>query len=592
MTGRAAGAAAAEAVGTVTAERARVRRFRLEDRFGDPADPANPVGIPALLRAERRGELLGEAEALLDDEGFGAELVPERFGGRLVRADLLAAALRPVFRRDVALGFGYGITSLFAASAVWAAGSGEQRERLSRLLRGGGRATIVHHELAHGSALLRGEFTAVPAPDGRGHLLMGHKDTVINAERAGAFVIYARTAAESAAVRTHSVFLAEPDSPAGPGLRLMPRRETTGMRGCRFAGVELDGYRVGPRSLVGAEGEGVLLALRTFQLNRSLIPAALIAGSDTVLRAAVRAAPRDASRRPGPRHRAVLAGVFADLLLCDALTQAALRALHVLPDSAHLIAAAVKYLVPDLLRDDLEELATVLRSRGGALGDGDRETLHKLLRDVPAAGLGHAGSAACLAVLVPQLPVLARRSWFRDPEPPPVLYGTGPGLPPLDLGALGAAGGPDALAASLPAVVERLPGLGTLDGYGAALTALGRAFVAELSELREQCPRPGSAARAHALADRYASVVAAAAALARWESELHRSGGPADGWAGDPAWPALALSRLAARLGLAVPAPPPGCVDRVHTEVERRYREGTGYDLLAEPVRDSGALLP
>src|SRR3954469_3831335 len=86
----------------------RRRAERLEFRFGDPCDPANELGFRALLAADGDSRLLGAAEELLDQEGFGAELVPLALGGRLRDADQLMRMLRPVFRRDVALAFGYG----------------------------------------------------------------------------------------------------------------------------------------------------------------------------------------------------------------------------------------------------------------------------------------------------------------------------------------------------------------------------------------------------------------------------------------------------------------------------------------------------
>src|SRR5581483_5261538 len=90
---------------------ARVRADELERRFGVMADPANPLGQQAVLAADDHWEVLGEGEALLDDFGMGAEFVPAWLGGRLDRLDTLGRILRPVFRRDPSLGFGYGLAS-------------------------------------------------------------------------------------------------------------------------------------------------------------------------------------------------------------------------------------------------------------------------------------------------------------------------------------------------------------------------------------------------------------------------------------------------------------------------------------------------
>ncbi|WP_030668761.1 acyl-CoA dehydrogenase [Streptomyces rimosus] len=569
------------------------RVARLERRFGDPADPANPLGFRALLAADERHELLGAAGELLDAEGFGAELVPAALGGRLVRADTLARFLRPVFRRDIALGFGHGITSLFAASAVWVSGSPEQQRSMARLLRGGGRATIVHRSLAHGSGLLAGEVTASHR-DG-GHRLTGSKDMVINAHRADAMVVYARDdPAGRPGTGTHSVLVLEPGQLPPGRLLMLPRKATNGMRGCYFGGYAFEDCRIPDGALVGAPGDGVRLALRTFQLNRSLIPAAVIASVDTVLRTAVRAALAGRGGGIGGRHRPLLAGVFADLLACDAMATAALRSLHLVPEGAHLAAAGTKYLVPDLLRDDLEELATVLGATGyrrdGSPGDDERGALSKLLRDLPAAGLGHAGTAACQAVVIPQLPLLARRSWFRAAEPPDAVFRPGAPLPPLDLGGLGLAGGDDFLAAALTATARRIGDRRDLGEHGFALKTLAQAFTGELWKLHDRCREPAAGDRAAlsspemcALADRHALLSAAGAVLAVWERQ---SG--ADTFLADPAWAVLALSRLGGRLGLALPGPPEACVDAVLREAVGRFRAGISYDLYAAPLAEEG----
>ncbi|WP_405872919.1 MULTISPECIES: acyl-CoA dehydrogenase [unclassified Streptomyces] len=558
------------------------RAARLERRLGDPGDPANPLGFRALLSADDGCELLAEAEELLDGEGFGGELVPVGLGGRLCDADGLVRMLRPVFRRDVALGFGYGITSLFAAAPVFAAGSPSQQASVARLLGSGGRAAIVHRSLAHGTAMLRGEVEAMPYGDG--HLLRGRKDVVINAERAGAIVAYVRTdpAPGSAA---HSVFLLDPGQLRGAGLRLLTRRPTTGMRGCRFAGYEFEDCRVPGDTLVGAEGTGVRLALRTFQLNRTLITGAVIASVDTVLRSAVRAAL--ATGTLGRRQRGVLAGVFADLLAGDSCATAVARALSLLPASAHLAAAGLKYLVPDLLRDDLEELATVLGA-GGYSRDTDQGMLSKLLRDLPAAGLGHAGTASCQAVVIPQLPLLARTSWGTEAEPPPALFRPEAQIPALDLGALQVAGGGDFLAAALSASTARLAENGAPGPYGEVLRATAVAFRDCLLDLRGSCRalEPGDRAALTspvmpALADRHAVLCAAGAALATWEQR-------ADGFLADPAWLVLALHRLGRRLGLTLPPLPADCVDRVTEELLARFRAGRGFDLHDAPLAEAG----
>ncbi|MFD8416641.1 acyl-CoA dehydrogenase [Streptomyces sp. NPDC059650] len=560
-------------------EAAALRRAaRLEALLGDPHDPANPHGIAALCAADSRGEPPAATEELLTGTGLATEFVPAEFGGRLTRADLLAKVLRPVFRRDLALGFGFGITSLFATAAVWAAGSAQQRERTAQLLLGGGRASIVHHELAHANAILRDELVATPQPGG-GLTLDGRKDVIMNASRAGAYVVYARTAPERGP-RSHSVLLLDPgELPAG-GVRRLPRIATPGMRGGLFSGLEFTHCPVPDDALVGRPGEGVALALRTFQVNRCLIPGVAVAAADTVLRSAVHAA---STGRTGPvarRWHKPLAGVFADILACDSMATVALRALSLLPQCADILAAAVKYVVPDLLRESLEELATVLGAHGYEHGSPQYGSLDKLMRDLPVAGLGHAGTAACHAVIVPQLRSLAEHSWFRAEEPPHELFRSGAALPVLDYRLLGVAGGEDFLSASLIGSARRLAGTRGVGGEMALLGELAEGFVNELRALRARCaalPTDRASLADPAvvvLSDRYAVLQAAAAVLGVWEGQ-----DGSDPFLAEPAWALLALSRLAARLGMAAPELPASCLQQVLDELVRRYRSGLSCDL-------------
>ncbi|MGD6755246.1 acyl-CoA dehydrogenase [Streptomyces sp. BH105] len=565
-------------------ERAR----RLEELLGDPAEPDNPHGLRALLAADERGAAPEATERLLAEARLTAEFVPRELGGLLGRPDELAQVLRPLFRRDVALGFGFGLIALFGASAVWAAGNDEQQARTAReLLAGtGGRVTHLHHELTHANAILRDEFTARRTKDA--FRVDGRKDVIINAARAGLFVMYARTDA-GAGPRSHSVLLLDRERLPSHAVRDLPRVPTPGMRGNHFSGLEFRSCPVPAHALVGEPGDGVSLALRTFMVNRCLIPAALVAGVDSALRLAVRAATAGRSdKRPVRRHHTALAGVFADLLACDSMARTGLRALSLVPDSAHLAAAAVKLTTQDVLRENLDEIATVLGAHGydhdshyGAFG--------KLGRDLPVAGLGHAGRAACQAVLVPQLRSLARTSWFTAPEPPAALLDPSAVLPDLDYRALSLSGGHDVLHAALLRTADRLIARRSTDPERVALARLAEAFVKESRTLRAECATlPASVQetladpRACALVDRYVLVAGAAACLGAWEAYADTD--TTGSFLARPAWPVLALSRILRRLGTPGPTVPDGVTGRVLDELLDRYAHHRSLDLHDTPL--------
>src|SRR5215475_7909795 len=76
----------------------------LEALFGDPYQTDNPLGHVAISAAGRRPSAAGEH--LLGRWEANAELVPRDFGGRFDSVGALVRRLRPVFRRDCALGIG------------------------------------------------------------------------------------------------------------------------------------------------------------------------------------------------------------------------------------------------------------------------------------------------------------------------------------------------------------------------------------------------------------------------------------------------------------------------------------------------------
>ncbi|MFJ9590924.1 acyl-CoA dehydrogenase family protein [Streptomyces acidicola] len=563
----------------------QARVAELESGFGDPHDPANPLGTAGLLAADEAGELPAAGERLLDDLVLNAEFVPSEFGGRLDRLDSLARVMRQVFRRDVALGLGYGVTSFMAAANVWTAGNEEQRRRLAELLLGGSKVSVAYHELAHGNDFVRNEFRADPVPGG--FRLHGRKEVINNADRADAFALFSRTD-DSPGSRSHSVLLAERDQLDQDRFKVLPRYTAVGVRGCKLSGLDFTDCPVPDSALVGARGQGVELALRSFQITRSAVPGMAIGALDTSLRTVVGfAVGRRLYRRSVmdiPHASGTLTGAFLDLLTCDSLALVGTRAVHLLPDETSVYAAAVKYLVPKMLTDTMYDLSIVLGARF-YVREGEFGIFQKHVRDLPVLSLGHAGSAACQATIIPQLSRLARRAWFSGDEAPQSLFRPREPLPggiPFDRLAL--ASGRDSLSASLVAAADDLPS-GSPEEL--AVQGLVMRMLDELRQIQEDSlnlsPQDRTALASpasFALADRYAVFLAAASVLGVWRGA--RDGD--DPFLADPAWVAAALHRLARRLGQRPADLPPGCEGRVHEEVLRRFHERRSYDLYDTPL--------
>lgn len=559
------------------------RLYALEARLGDPFDAANPLGFGPILAADERGEMFGAGEEALHEYGLGSEFVPAALGGRLTRLDHLVEIMRSLYRRDPCLGLGYGAASFIASVNLWTTADAEQRRAAADLLLGNKRIAVAYHELAHGNDMARTEFSALP--DGDRLLLDGRKEVVTNLRRAEAVVIFARTSSAPGS-RSHSQLFLDKSALPADRYRDLPRFRTTGMRGVQLGGIEFDRCPVPADSVLGAPGQGLETALRSFQITRTTLVSMFTGIVDTALRTTLRHT-RD-RRLYGrtaldlPHVRSVLTGVFADLLTADCFATVATRALHLLPAQTPIYAQAVKFFVSKALMDAMTRLSSVLGAHF-YIREGNTAIFQKLLRDIQPAGFGHAARAACQVSLMPQLPLLARRSWLPDAGgAPAALFTPGGELPPLDFNALAlSAAGREQLSSSLAAGLAAMPADDS--PAGRELRLHGEYFVQELTRLAEACAALSPAelsvtasSATYDLTTRYVHVLVAASCFETWRHA--RASG--DSFLGDAAWAAAALHRLRTPLGAPPAALPEHLEEPLWRELTRRHEQSVSFGLL------------
>ncbi|GAA3093438.1 acyl-CoA dehydrogenase [Streptosporangium carneum] len=558
---------------------ARGRMEKLEQSLGDPADPGSPLGFAAILAADERAEMFAEGERALDAYGLNAEFVPPEYGGRLTRLDDLAEIMQSVYRRDPCLGLGYGTSSFIAAVNVWTSADDEHRRTVAGLLLGNRRVASAYHELAHGNDMGRTEFEAMP---GRGGLVLnGRKEVVTNIQRADALVMFARTDRRQGS-RSHSQILVEKEGLAEGGLRYLPRFPSVGMRGVQLGGVEFRDCLIPGDSVLGTAGHGLEVAMRSFQITRTLLPAMMVGILDTGLRTAVGHA---LSRRlyggvaaDLPEVRSTLVGAFADLLACDCFGLVCARALHLLPRQTSVLAAAAKYAMSGVMSEAMHRLSIVLGAQS-YLREGENGIFQKLMRDLLPVGFGHAARAACQMTILPQLPMLARRSWSTADPAPAGLFRQDADLPPVPFAQLSVtAGGQDSLSAGLAGVLEATSAGADRDER--RVRDLAGRFLAELRELTETCADlpPGertfaAGSDAYDLASRYTAVLMAAACLETWRHNRD------DPFLGNPAWLIAALGRHAGRLDGRTPELPEDVEKTLYAELLDRHEKGVSFGL-------------
>jgi alkylation response protein AidB-like acyl-CoA dehydrogenase len=109
-----------------------------------------------------------------------------------------------------------------------------------------------------------GALQATAVRDGDRYVLNGSKNWVTNGQRAGIYLIFARTDREAGS-RGISAFIVERGT---PGLKLGKPEDKMGLRGSDTISLSLEDMRVPVHNRLGAEGEGFKVALSALDAGR------------------------------------------------------------------------------------------------------------------------------------------------------------------------------------------------------------------------------------------------------------------------------------------------------------------------------------
>ncbi|WP_416530991.1 acyl-CoA dehydrogenase family protein [Streptomyces coelicoflavus] len=523
------------------------------DAWSAPGGPFDP----ALLTAHDEAETFpAEACAALDRWGLPDYYVPSRFGGRLARLDEVHALLRTVASRDLTVAVAHGKTFLGAAS-VWTAGDGETAASLARHIMAGQAVAWGLTEPGGGSDLLAGELTA--ARDGTGWRLTGRKWPVNNATRGRFVCVLARTD-PGGGPRGFSVFLVDKRATAPGTVRHLPKMPTHGIRSADISGVEFLDARVPADALVGRVGEGLELVLKSLQLTRVACVALSLGAGDHALRIARRfLSERRLHGRPFselPHARTVAGRSVARLLLAEAVSRTAARAVHEVPQELSAVSAITKALVPTLVQGQLRHVGELLGARGFLTGVEGYGGFAKVERDHQIVGIFDGSTWVNRSALASSLPALrpGRRQatrvgppvheWLREEHEPA----------PLDPHRLGVMARDNTVLGSLGDLVARLATDAPrgADRLAARLLEAQSELDGHIAALRPTAGPPPTATMR--LAERYEWCHAGAAALALW---VANPGHHDRDWWRDGLWLRGCLTLVLEGLG----ASPPGAAD-------------------------------
>lgn len=439
----------------------------LEGWLGDPEVESNALSFTGALALDERDELPSAGIDQVRAFGFNRYFVPERLGGDLRAAEDILMLTRVIARRDMNVAVSES-TQVWMMLA-WIGGDAEQQAKYAAtVLRGGVVPCLAYSEPGHGADLAANRFTA--APDGGQYVLSGEK-WPINRGRTSTHVVLLGTTGDeqTPAKRRQSMFLVDRSQIISGEVTGVPRVPTYGLRGCDISGVAFDNARVDATARLGAEGEGLELALRGLLITRTFCTGLSLGTGDTMLRA-VAGFLSDRILYDGPANEIPyvtesLANAYLSLLVAECESLVAMRGLHLYTEQFSIWGNLAKVQVARLVDTNSKVLARTLGARYFLRAAEHVGTFQKMLRDGAVVSVFDGSEPVCLDSLALQLPALAKAHGHdRDADWRP-LYDLRAELPAFEPHRVSVFGrGRDATFASLPALIERLAELAPSDG--------------------------------------------------------------------------------------------------------------------------------
>ncbi|MEG1431430.1 MULTISPECIES: acyl-CoA dehydrogenase family protein [Eubacterium] len=188
--------------------------------------------------------------------------IPEEYGGPgLSRVDI-AALMEEMAKADA--GFATTISaSGLGTKPVLIAGTEEQKKKVCQIIVDGGFGAFALTEPGAGSDPAAGTTTAVK--DGDDYVLNGRKCFITNGGIADFYCVTALTD-KSAGVKGMSMFLIEKGT---PGLSTGNEEDKMGIRTSNTCDVVMEDCRIPAANLIGAEGKGFGIAMKTLDQART-----------------------------------------------------------------------------------------------------------------------------------------------------------------------------------------------------------------------------------------------------------------------------------------------------------------------------------
>ncbi len=331
---------------------------------------------PRAAEIDRTGEFPWDVKELLASQDILALPFPEAYGGLGGELLPLCLAIEQLSRACATTGLMLAVQGL-GALPLLLGGSEEQRARWIPDLAAGRRLiafALTEPEAGSDPSAIRTKAVR----DGDEYVISGTKRFITHGSVADIIAVFAMTDPEGPRHRRLSCLMVEADR---PGFRVERVEHKMGIRGSPTAELSFDAVRVPADHLVGQEGDGFDLAMRTFERSRPGIAAQAVGIAQGALEVAARYA-RERRQFGRPIGEFQMVGAMrADM---DAATEAARQLLYTacqeidagVPDAARW-AAIAKLVAGDAAMRVTTDAVQVL----GGYGYIDDYPVERMMRD-------------------------------------------------------------------------------------------------------------------------------------------------------------------------------------------------------------------
>jgi alkylation response protein AidB-like acyl-CoA dehydrogenase len=381
----------------------------LEFYLGDPLNPDNLFSFQHCMELDEQDAYPEDICQLLSDWNVDLYYIPAAYGGKLKSFEEVLAISRTIARRDLTVAIAHGVTYL-GATPVWIAGSDEQKQKIADRIKNQEKISFCLTEKNHGSDILSSE-TAVETVE-NGYLLTGEKWLIGNATLSKALTVFTRTNPQGGP-RGFSVFFVEKDKLDPNSFSHLAKIKTHGVRGANIGGVNFQNSFLPPDALISTPGSGLEIILKALQVTRTLHAGAApsLAQADTALRVTLdfvfSRQIYGGSVWDIPHARQTLVEAFVDILLCECVSFAAVRSLHVATNQMSLFSSIIKYFVPTTVEQLIHRISAVLGARYYLREEHWYGIFQKIVRDHSIISVFDGSTAVNLHAIALQLQQLA-----------------------------------------------------------------------------------------------------------------------------------------------------------------------------------------